>query len=75
MVTFLFPVYIVKGMTKQMNKEQYRLLEKFLEGKCTDSELATVKKILDTEEGKLVLSEIMESSDRLAEMIDTEQGT
>lgn len=57
-----------------MNKEQYRLLEKFLEGKCTDSELTTVKKILDTEEGKLVLSEIMESSDRLAEMIDTEQG-
>lgn len=56
-----------------MNKEQFKLLEKFLEGKCTDSELAIVKKILDTEKGKLVLSEIMESRDILAEMIGTEQ--
>lgn len=49
-----------------MNVEQYRLLEKFLKGKCTEREKATVKALLDTDEGRTMFTHIMKKLDEEA---------
>ncbi|RPD42065.1 FecR family protein [Chitinophaga barathri] len=46
-----------------MDIEQGKLLRKFLEGQCTDSEQQQVKALLDTPEGKSIMQELMEEQD------------
>lgn len=49
-----------------MDNRQQQLLQKFMIGGCTPSEQQQVKKLLDTEEGKVLLSELMEQRDQAA---------
>lgn len=49
-----------------MDNRQQQLLQKFMIGGCTPSEQQQVKKLLDTEEGKVLLSELMEQRDQTA---------
>lgn len=56
-----------------MDNRQRQLLQKFLMGACTPSEQQQVKKLLDTKDGKALLSELMEQRDQTAGLYE-QQG-
>jgi ferric-dicitrate binding protein FerR (iron transport regulator) len=49
-----------------MDNQQRQLLQKFLNGLCSKSEEQQVKQLLETAEGKTILSELMEERDQAA---------